>query len=319
MVAKGLDLKIDSANVVFAARKFKPARSMSQEAGVPNMEFDESLPTFTAEDTARVLIRYRDGRVTIGDYVHYYSEIPTLMRPNVNSPTLLVNQVEGLVLEPYMAKAALERGLDKDSISVASVQKRTDQILVDRLYADSISSKVHISKSARRKYYDAHSERYITWPSVRFAAVAFKGRGGADSLAKRLRAGEKAADFLLADSLAGIRRGSIQERREDTGGPYQKALFEELKPGGVSVEGPDAEGGYLVLQLLDYNRGRQLSFEEADQYVTESLTNMEEEKVLKTFLARHRRKFKIESHPELVMKIRMYHPAAEMEQAGRID
>jgi PPIC-type PPIASE domain len=308
MVAQGLEMKFDTANVQLAASHFRPARTSQMQQGVPNVEFNPQIPEFKMEDTSRVLVRWRDGRVTIGDFNHHYSEIPTLLRPNVHTPTLLMNQVEGLVLEPYLAKAAIERGLDKDSIVVASIQKRRDQITVERMYADSISSKVHITKAARRKYFDDHSEKYTTWADVRFAAIAVPAKSEADSLAKRLRAGDKAADILLADSLAGVHRGSIQERSESEGGAYQAALFEELRPGQVSIEGPDDQGTYLVLQLLAYHPRRPLSFDEADRYVMEAMTNVEEEKQLKQFLARHRRQFKIESHPEMVMLIRLRHP-----------
>jgi hypothetical protein len=70
------------------------------------------------------------------------------------------------------------------------------------MYADSISSKVHISKAERRKYYEAHSNRYVTYPHARFAAIYAPNRKAADSLANRLKSGEKAEDILLADSLA---------------------------------------------------------------------------------------------------------------------
>jgi len=311
MVSQGLEMKFDTANVRLAASHFRPARTSKVEKGIPNVDFDPQMPEFKMEDTSRVLVRWRDGRLTIGDFNHHYSEIPTLLRPNVHTPSLLTNQVEGLVLEPYLAKAAIERGLDKDSIAVASIQKRRDQIVVERMYADSISSKVRITKAARRKYFDDHSEKFTTWANVRFAALVTPTKSAADSLAKRLRAGEKAADILLADSLAGVHRGSIQTRSESDGGPYQAAFFEELKPGGVSIEGPDDQGTYLVLQLLDYNPRRPLSFDEADRYVAEALTNIEEEKQLKQFLARHRRQFKIESHPEMVMLIRLRHPRVD--------
>jgi hypothetical protein len=85
-----------------------------------------------------------------------------------------------------------------------------------------------------------------------------------------------------------------------------------MKTGSISLEGPDSEGGYAVLRMLDYNSGRQLSFDEADRYVTENLTNIAEEKLFKQFLARHRRRYKVVSHPELVARVALRHPASEL-------
>jgi hypothetical protein len=49
----------------------------------------------------------------------------------------------------------------------------------------------------------------------------------------------KAEALLAADSAAGRVSGSIQVRQQNENGPYQKALFEEMRPGDVQVRGPD--------------------------------------------------------------------------------
>ena len=134
--------------------------------------------------------------------------------------------------------------------------------------------------------------------------------GRAPACYERLRSGAKAEDILRADSLQGRVSGSIQERSaSEKGSPYYKLLFEELRPGKVSVEGPDRKGDYAVIQLLSYTPGRQLSYEEAQDIVDESLMNSKSEARLNEFLERHRKRYRIDAHPELLMRVHLVDPS----------
>jgi hypothetical protein len=235
-----------------------------------------------------------------------------VMRPDASDFEGLRSSVDATVFEPYMAELALRRGLDKDSLAVAMIEKRREEIMVDHLYRDSIMTRVWVTPAERQKYYRDHLNGYVTFASVQFGAIVRGSKAGADSVAARLRAGVSPASILREDSLRGVTSGSIQQRRQNEGGtPYHKLLFEELKPGQVAVEGPDKSGDWLVLQLLSFDPGRQLSYEEAQHYVDESLQNIKSERLLKAFLARHRKRFHVEAHPKLVMRIRFVDPSLE--------
>jgi hypothetical protein len=308
MVGRDLDMVYDTTNVRWVASQFKPTRETSTEAGMPNIVIELGVPEFQPTDTSRVLLRYRGGQVTLSRFLSYYMSLPPITRPSVHTPSLLKTQIEGIVLEPFMAEAALQRGLDKDSLAVALIEARREQLLVERMYSDSIESKVFIPVKARRKYFDEHRSQYVTLPAIRYAALYAPNKPAADSLVSRLKAGEKAEAIIQADSLTGFDRGSIRDRRKGEDSAYEKILFEEMKPGEIRPVGPDGEGGYAVLQLLYYDPGRDMTFEDADRFVSESLTNIESEKRLKEFLARHKARFRIETRPDLVMRVRWVNP-----------
>jgi len=231
-----------------------------------------------------------------------------MLRPPMDTPAALKDQVNALILEPTMIQLAHDRGIDKDPEAVALISKKREQLLVEHLYQDSIQAHVRVTPQMRRKYYEDHKPGFFTYPKVRFAAIGTHSRAGADSLKARLAKGEKAEAILLADSLAGIRRGSIQERYQNEHGPYQKVLFEELRPGQTTVDGPDKTGDYIVLQLLAFDPGHQLKYEEVERMVDESVQNVVADQMFKAFVARHRKQYRVESHPELVMRIRIQNP-----------
>ncbi len=304
-----LRITYDSVNVAFAAANFRRAVNVKQENFGTTFEVNGEVPEFIPADTARVLARWKDGgKLTLGQILHSYTELPPMVRPNLNLPEAVKGQIDALVLEPSMAEYAIERGLDKDPMSVALIERRREQIMVERMYADSVESRVFISRADRKAYYEANKKQYVTYPSVDFAAIVRPNKASADSLAAALVKGADARAILHADSLAGNRSGSVQHRRDDEKGQYHKVLFEELRPGQCTVAGPDKQGTYMVLQLLNFDGGRQLSFEESETMIDESMQNLHAQAMLDALIARHEGKYGIQSRPELLMRVMLIDP-----------
>ena len=126
-----------------------------------------------------------------------------------------------------------------------------------------------------------------------------------------MRKGERADEILRADSIAGRpKMGAIHVEREDETGIYHGLVIGVLKPGQFRITGPGQGGIYVVVQELGFDPGHQLSYEESEGYANEALQSIAAEELLNQFLARHKRRFRIESHPEQVMRIRLVDPAA---------
>lgn len=301
----------DTANVAFVAAHFTPSVSMNNAGPLSGINFSGRIPPFEPADTARVLARHQGGQLTLGGFLTHYRSIPPILRQPVHTPALLRSEIDGIVLEPYRAQVALERGYDKDPLAVSMIEKRKERLQVEHLYEDSVNSKVWLTPEQRRKYYQDHITQFITYPSVRFAIFVTPNKGAADSLMARLRGGEKAEAILRADSLAGRKRGSIKtQTQNDEGAPYHQQIFEDLKAGQVESYGPDEGGQFVVIQSLEFNQGRQLSYDESERYVDESLQNIEAERLLNAFIARHARRYPIATRPELVMRLRWIDPVS---------
>jgi hypothetical protein len=216
----------------------------------------------------------------------------------------VINQVNGVVLEPYRAQLAREAGLDKDPETVARIQGKLEQLLVERMYQDSVGSKTWVSREDRLTYYNEHKKDFFTFPAVDYAAIFRYTKSGADSLMLALKGGAKPQDIITADSLRGEVTGGTHHMMEAEHSPYHKVLFEELRPGQMTMVGPDRTGVYMVLQLINYDPGHQLTFEESQSIADESMQNIKSEQALNAMIDRLSKRFDIASRPELVMKIR---------------
>src|SRR5204862_8277494 len=109
-----------------------------------------------------------------------------MLRPAMDSPPALQEQVDAAMLERVMIRLAENRGIDKDPEAASLIEKTREQLLVEHLYQDSIQSHVRVTPQMRRKYYEDHKAGFFTYPKVRFAAMNAHSRAGADSLTSRL-------------------------------------------------------------------------------------------------------------------------------------
>src|SRR5206468_3013914 len=298
-------MKYDTTNSVFASRRFGAGLKMEQTEMHPNIEVDATVPEFTDQDTSRVLARWNSGRFSLGDLIHAYSDIPPVLRPGLNTPEAVIAFVESIVLEPGIAEYGAQHGLERDPAVERALSMKKEELLVEHLYQDSVGTRVWVSKEERKSFYEKNLNKFFTYPSVDFAAIVRGSKAGADSVERALRAGVSASALLAADSAAGRASGSIQHRLQSEGGAYQKALFEEMRPGDIQVRGPDREGDYAVIQLLKFDGGRQLSYAESESMIDESLQNMKSDEALQKMIARLRTRDEIRSRPELVMHVRL--------------
>ncbi len=302
----------DTANAELASRSFVETKSMTKEGNATTFEINGALPEFAPVDTARVLARWNHGgRYSIGDLVHAYSDIPPVMRPALTRMELVLAFVESVALEPFIAGYGAQAGLEKDPLVTVPMQRKLEQLMVEHMYQDSVASRTFAPKDERQAYYQKNLPKFFTYPAVDYAAVYRPSKAGADSVERMLKAGIKATAIIEADSLKGLKSGTIQHRRQDERGAYQKALFEEMRPGDIQVRGPDRQGDYIVLQLLTFDGGRQLSFQESDALIAESLQNEKEDAALKSMLDRLSRRYRIEMFPERLMQIRLVDPASD--------
>jgi hypothetical protein len=304
----------DSSVAEFAARQFTTTTEMKQEALSVTMHVDARTPEFAPQDTSRVLARWENGgRYTIDQLVRAYTDIPPLVRPALTRKELILRFVESIAMEPFIAAHGAALGLEKDSLVTTPMARKLEQLMVERMYSDSVSSRIYVSREDRKAYYEKNKLQYFTFPSVDFAMIYRPNRKGADSVATALRAGVDPRAILAADSVAGEVTGSIQHRRQDEGGVYHKILLEEMRAGDVRVEGPDKLGDFMVIKLLNYDGGRQLSFDESNAMIAESLQNMREDEALQAMVARLSKRFRIVMHPERLKDIKMVDPTIEQD------
>ncbi len=309
-VRREIGMVYDSTNIAWATAVFaERERQTRGTSKLPVIDMSSEAPQFEPADTSRRLARWKDGTLTLGDFLAEYNATPVIGRDKITNFAAFRGVLDGYILEPYMAELAVRRGLDRDPIVTEGMAKKEEQIRVEHLFGDSIEARLWVSNEERRQYYEAHLPDFMSLQSVTYAAIARSSRAGADSVVARLKAGERATDVLRADSLSGLASGSIKVEGERDGSEMHLLVFNEMREGDVHVLGPDKEGYYLVLQKLVHDAGHQLSLDQVMTLVDESVQNLKAERMLKEFIARHREGHVIELHPERLMRVKLVDPS----------
>jgi hypothetical protein len=87
-----------------------------------------------------------------------------------------------------------------------------------------------------------------------------------------------------------------------------KLLFEEMRPGQRRVMGPDKQGYWACVQLLEFDPGQQVPYEEVETVIDESIRNLKAEQVLQAFTARLMKRYPVETHYERLMSVKLTTP-----------
>lgn len=302
----------DTTAATFAATRFFETTDIKTEGMGTTLTINGAAPEFDQPDTSRLIARWNNGgRFSIGDLVHAYTDVPPVMRPALTRMELVIAFVESIILEPSIAAYGASRGFEQDPLVKLPMDRKLEELMVEHMYQDSIGTRVWVSKDERKAFYQANLPKFFTYPSVDYAAMFRPSKEGADSVVAMLKAGKPMLDIIAADSLKGLKSGSLQHRRQDENGPYQKALFEEMRPGDVQVFGPDKQGDYIILNLLKFDGGRQLTYEESEALIDESLQNQKSEAALNAMIERLKPNYPVWVRWNDLMLIRLVDPTTE--------
>ncbi len=302
----------DTTTLMFVAAKFREQLETTPRPDKFTIDMRPQLPDFAPGDTARVMARTVNRTITLGQFLAELSEVPGALRPQFASLEPLIHSLDGPTLAKERNDLALAMGIDRDSITLALVEKKRVDLLVDHLYQDSILNHVQVTTEERRRYYEEHRREMTSPARMRHARFLCADLAAADSVLAQLRSGQKAEDLINLRSLQGDdSTASIFEVSERDNDPFKGILLQELKPGQAAREGPDRDGIYVVLQALEYTPGHELKFEDVGGAVDESLTNMEAERLFKEFLARRRPYYPIKVEHPMLMRVWLTDPSLD--------
>lgn len=107
-------------------------QNKTSETPLPLYVSDRELQT-TAHDLAslkkEVLITFRDGEMTVGEFLKHLSHMPAHLRPNLKQPKKLKDAIGVAVRNMYLAQEARRRGLARAPRAKREIRIQSDEIL----------------------------------------------------------------------------------------------------------------------------------------------------------------------------------------------
>ena len=305
---QGMNVVYDTTNVLYAASFFRSAVHPDTGGLGGGMVIDETVPEFSMQDTARTLVTWKGGRLSVANVVHDYSDLQPIMRPSLNTSDNMFAFIDALMLGPKMTEIAEKRGLASDSEVVAQLARKREAIMVTHLVEDSVLSRVQVTKDERRAYYKAYPANFTTFPRVRFGALIRTSAAAADSTARQIAQGVPFDSLLARDKAKGVVGTDSSEVASNEQNPYHKILFEELRPGKATVVGPGKDKLYAVMYEKSYDSGHLVPYEEMEQSIDETLRNLKGDQAVRAFIAKQAARFPVAAHFDEVMQVNLTDP-----------
>ncbi len=291
------------AFVLAAHLRIPPRNDVDSVTGVPVMRPNLPLPVFTAADTGKVIARTRDRRITLLEYVRFWTMVPSFTRPEIRERASLEAAVDRVVLDPEILKRGVREGLDRDPAVLHAVAEMREGKALDAFFAEEIEGKVKLDEKAIHAAWKKDPEHYNDRASMESRIIVVERRSLADSLRARLDQGasfdQLARDFST-DAESGPEGGKagLVYRGSQKNAGLEDAMFATALG---QVGGPEATPeGWVLWKIEKKEPEIRRAYEEARPMVERDWRISESERLLVARLAALREAAHVQMFPERV-------------------
>lgn len=253
-------------------------------------------------------------KYTIGDFKTAYDRMNTFERPKWSD--MMGGLREKITFEidrALMAWEAEDRGMDKDPEVVAKVDEKIEEMLVQKLFEDSVHADKNVSPAAVDSAWALHEKDYDV-PEMRtgkriICADAEKAAQAHAALA----AGDpwrKVLNTFCDDPTEKANGGAIPATRSDATGPERDALF-ALQRDQYSQPFPLGDGRFAIVYLDNVAPPRKQTKQEAADALVQRIQSRREELVFRDALDGWKKQLKIEIFEKKLAKTRSWKELAD--------
>ncbi len=291
------------AFVLAAHLKIPPRSDADSTSGLPTIRPNLPLPVFTAADTGKTIARTRDRRVTLLDYVRFWSAVSSLTRPEIRERAMLEAAVDRVVLDPEILKAAMDQGFDRDPAVLEAIAETREGMVLDAYFAEEVEGKVVMDPKAIHAMWAKDPVHYHDRASLTSSIIVVDRRSLADSLLARLKNGasfaQLARDFSIdSPTAAEGGKAGLQYRGSQRNAGLEDAMFATAVG---QLGGPEFTAeGWVLWKIEAAQPEVRRSFEEARAMVERDYLTIESDRLIEARLAELRKRGNLRLFPERI-------------------
>jgi len=270
-----------------------------------SQKLEAKTPSLAGQDA--VLARIDGDTITKGDFMEALKTLPPRLQWAVhNDKNIRIKFLDNLVTKKLLLKAANKAGVKEDQEMKRKIEEFKNELLLDKYLKNNLG-KIEVSDKEAKTYYNKHKRDFITPEEMRAKHILVKEKSQAEDILKQLK---NNADFAKLAKKYSIDKATASKggelgffTRRDMVKSFSQAAF-SLKPGEISpvVKTPF---GYHIIKAEEKRPQRQRSFEEVKQEIKSKLLKDKEQAAFDALVAKAKKNWKVETHPELLDK--MFH------------
>lgn len=275
------------------------------------------LESLTGEEKSTVLVTHKAGQMTMADYLEWEETIPAKVRARAKDLKSIQRQIEGKLVNEFLVAKAKALGFHKKKETVQQVRERREDLMFKELNT-SIEKSVKITEEDVQAYFEAHSTEYVLPQQTNIQEIMVKDKALAENLLRRMKRGAAIAPLAEEHSerkWAAKKGGEFGFFTENQYGPLGTEAF-KLKVGEFG--GPlKVQGGYSVFKVIDRQKPRPQTYEEAKPIIERKLETERKEAAFTDFVDSLKEKTPVDINTKvLTMKVAEEQPKTKEEQQG---
>jgi parvulin-like peptidyl-prolyl isomerase len=243
---------------------------------------------FTPEELKTPIVSYRDKTFTVQDFSDRYDKMSFFERPRRDYRWGGIKRVFTLeILNELVADEMEASNIENEPEVFETMKRKQEEMMVNQLYEDQIFGDIQLTEEDLRTYYDNNKE-YFKVPEKRsFGVVLTSDREKALEAYDKIIHGERFPSVVQAYSID--EETKAQDGRTKLMIKGEQPEFDEVGFALVNVgdvaEPFQSSKGWVVLKLLELQKERQLSYEEAQSSIRSALQTIKAEERLQQKLA----------------------------------
>jgi len=225
---------------------------------------EKVFKNFSGEDKELIIIKYSDGKISIGDFIEEINKFPITRRPNITNKEEVFNLIDRRILpQKLLELEAKAQDIRNDEKVKEQLKSFSESYMLSKIKQVEVKDKVKVTDNDLMKYYEEHREEFKNQEKREVQEIAVKDENLAKGLLKRAKSGENFTKLVKKYSEKESSKkkdgniGFIVRSRQH----YGKPTF-ETEVGGIT--GPVLIGKhYSIIKVLDIKEATYKTFAEA--------------------------------------------------------
>lgn len=277
----------------------------------------------TPEQSAQVLVKVGDTKITLGEFADRLGNQLPYLRARYHSPERRREFLENMVRFELLANEAEKRGYEKSD----DVERVRKQVMVQQMMQDLFDKGglklSDVSDAEIKAYYDANAAEFDKPAQVRASHILFKNKASAELALNALKqaptdmelfrkiAQTENTDPATKDSFGDLRFFSATpDKNGETDEPVRpdavrKAAFSLSKVGDVYPQVVQSEQGFHLIKLTGQRAAMKRSLEDARRMIQNKLWRSKREAAIEKFVSDLRAKANVQENPAALAKVRV--------------
>jgi len=269
----------DNVRIVFEA--LPPDRPLTNPP--PPSENKGPILKFKKEDLEKPLVKYKNKTITIRDFSDLYDKASFFSRPRREFRFGGIKKfLVDIIMNELVADEMEASNIEKRPEVARLIKAKKEELMVSKMYEDLIKNQIVVTQREIEDYYNNNKNLYKVPEKRRFGVVLTGDRASAIEAYEKIKAGERFSDVVLAYSIDESTKNNSGRTDMFTEGeqPELDEVGFKLKKVGDVSEPFQTSRGWVILKLVERQKGRTMPLDEAYSSVNKALKALKSEELL---------------------------------------